>query len=240
MKQIPHLPLFLILPLIISPMQAADPLGLQKDPAIEKRIDELLGKMTLEEKVGQTVQYNGVSDRYLELIRQGKIGSLLNVKGAEEVNKVQRVAVEQSRLKIPLILGFDVIHGYRTVFPIPLAEAASWNPELARMTAAVAAREASAAGIHWTFAPMVDIARDARWGRIAEGAGEDPFLGSAFADARVRGFQGSGVRGPNGVVACVKHYVGYGAAEGGRDYNSVDMSEIRLREVYLPPVQGGH
>lgn len=206
-------------------------------PDVEKKVEELLAKMTLEEKIGQLVQYSnfGNPTSFRDGIVAGKIGSLLNVTGARQANLVQRMAVEQSRLKIPLILGLDVIHGYRTIFPIPLGEAATWDPALVEQSATVAAREAAAAGVRWTFAPMVDIARDPRWGRIAEGSGEDPYLGAAMARARVRGFQGNDYSDPSRLVACVKHYVAYGAAEGGRDYNTVDVSERRLREVYLPP-----
>lgn len=219
-------------------------------PAVgDERVDALLGQMTLEEKLGQLTQLaagDAPSDAdtperrkeaaaLIDGIRSGAVGALLNATGAEYTNSLQRVAVEQSRLKIPLLLGFDVIHGYRTIFPIPLGEAAAWDADLAERTAHAAATEARAAGIHWTFAPMVDIARDPRWGRIAEGAGEDPFLGSAIAAARVRGFQGDDVARPDRVLACAKHFAAYGAAEGGRDYNTVDISEQTLREVYLPP-----
>ena len=208
--------------------------------AIEQRIDTLLSQMTLEEKLGQLQQLDGHADgrfrdEHLELARKGLLGSTLNVRGAAQVNALQRAAVEGSRLKIPLIFAFDVIHGYRTVFPIPLGEAASWDPAAAERSASIAAAETRAAGVHWTFAPMVDIARDARWGRIAEGAGEDPFLGAAMATARVRGFQGDDYSRPDKVVACAKHWVAYGAAEAGRDYNSVDMSEHTLRSIFFPP-----
>ena len=208
--------------------------------AIEQRIDALLSQMTLEEKLGQLQQLDGHADgrfrdEHLELARKGLLGSTLNVRGAAQVNALQRAAVEGSRLKIPLIFAFDVIHGYRTVFPIPLGEAASWDPAAAERSASIAAAETRAAGVHWTFAPMVDIARDARWGRIAEGAGEDPFLGAAMATARVRGFQGDDYSRPDKVVACAKHWVAYGAAEAGRDYNSVDMSEHTLRSIFFPP-----
>jgi beta-glucosidase len=169
------------------------------------------------------------------MIKQGKVGSILGVLGAENVNEAQRAAVESSRLKIPLIIGYDVIHGYRTIFPVPLASAGSFDPQLIEQSERVAAKEATASGVKWTFAPMVDIARDPRWGRIVEGAGEDPYLGSVVAAARVRGFQGSNLADPQSVVACAKHYVAYGAVEGGRDYNTVDISEELLREVYLPP-----
>jgi len=207
---------------------------------IEKRIDALLAKMTLEEKLGQLQQLDGEGDgRYRpehpELIRKGMLGSTLNVRGAKQTNELQRVAIEQSRLKIPLIFGFDVIHGYRTIFPVPLAEASSWDPAAVERAASIAAAESRASGVHWTFAPMVDIARDARWGRIVEGSGEDPYLGSAMARARVKGFQGNDYSKPDKIVSCAKHWVAYGAAEGGRDYNTTDMSERTLREIYFPP-----
>jgi beta-glucosidase len=208
--------------------------------AVERRIEALLARMTLAEKLGQLQQSGGdvagkANPDLFEAARAGRLGSTLGVRGARNANELQRAAVEESRLKIPLIFGFDVIHGYRTIFPIPLGEAASWDPELAERAAHVAAAEARAAGVAWTFAPMVDVARDARWGRVAEGAGEDPYLGSAFARARVRGFQGSDYSAPDRVAACAKHFAAYGAAEGGRDYNTTDMSAARLREVYLPP-----
>jgi beta-glucosidase len=202
------------------------------DTDTDRKVAALLAKMTLEEKAGQLTQYASPKE---QLAREGRVGSFLNVVGADKVNALQKVAVEQSRLGVPLIFAYDVIHGYRTIFPIPLAEACSWDPDLAEQTAAVAAKEATAAGIRWTFAPMVDIARDSRWGRIAEGSGEDPFLGAAFARARVRGFQGASLKEPTSVVACAKHYAAYGAAEAGRDYNTVDISVKTLREVYLPP-----
>lgn len=206
---------------------------------IGQRVDELLSRMTLEEKVGQLVQYSGFSEARAADIRQGRIGSLLNVSDAATTNRVQRIAVEESRLGIPLLFGLDVIHGYRTIFPIPLATASSWDPEMVTAIEAIAAREARASGVHWTFAPMVDIARDPRWGRIMEGAGEDPYLGSVMAAARVRGFQGDDVAAADRIMACLKHYVAYGAAVAGRDYNSVDMSERSLREIYLPPFKAG-
>ena len=207
--------------------------------AIDQRIDDLLSRMTIDEKVGQLVQYSDFNENRVAPIREGRIGSLLNVVGAENTNRVQRIAVEESRLGIPLLFGLDVIHGYRTTFPIPLATASSWDPELVTAIETIAAREARASGVHWTFAPMVDIARDPRWGRIAEGAGEDPYLGSVMAAARVRGFQGSDVASPDRIIACLKHYVAYGEPVGGRDYNSVDMSERSLREIYLPPYKAG-
>jgi beta-glucosidase len=207
---------------------------------VEQRVDALLAQMTLEEKLGQLQQLDGEGPgnfrpEHVEMVRKGLLGSTLNVRGAQRTNQLQRVAVNESRLKIPVLFGFDVIHGYRTIFPIPLAEASSWDPALAERSAAVAAQEANNVGLRWTFAPMVDIARDPRWGRITEGAGEDPFLGAAFARARVRGFQGSDYGAPDKILACAKHFVAYGAAEGGRDYNTTDLSENTLREIYLPP-----
>src|SRR5437868_11009859 len=206
--------------------------------AAEPRIDSLLASMTLEEQLGQLNQLsvdNEPSAEQLALVRQGLVGSFFSLTGAAATHDAQHIAVTESLLHIPLIFGQDVIHGYRTIFPIPLGEAASWDPEAVEAAARVAAREASAAGVHWTFAPMVDIARDPRWGRIAEGSGEDPYLGSAMAAARVRGFQGKDPRAPDAVLATVKHFAAYGGAEGGRDYNTVDLSERTLREVYLPP-----
>src|SRR5438132_344109 len=207
-------------------------------PSTEQKIDSLIARMTLEEKLGQLNQLSvdgQPNAEQMELVRKGLVGSLFNLTGAAATHDAQQVAVTESRLHIPLIFGQDVIHGYRTIFPIPLGEAASWDPDAVRAAAHVAAAEAAAAGLHWTFAPMVDIARDPRWGRIAEGSGEDPYLGSAMAAARVRGFQGSDPRAPDAVLATVKHFAAYGGAEGGRDYNTVDLSERTLREVYLPP-----
>src|SRR5947209_5953932 len=205
------------------------------DPKVEQRVNALLQKMTLEEKAGQITQLAGMNAHTAQMIKEGKVGSILGVLGAENVNEAQRAAVENSRLKIPLILGFDVIHGYRTIFPVPIASAGSFDPQLIEQAERIAAKEATASGVKWTFAPMVDIARDPRWGRIVEGAGEDPYLGSVVAAARVKGFQGNNIADPQSVVACAKHYVAYGAVEGGRDYNTVDISEELLREVYLPP-----
>ncbi|MDQ2975704.1 MAG: glycoside hydrolase family 3 C-terminal domain-containing protein [Acidobacteriota bacterium] len=207
---------------------------------VEAQVKALLARMTLEEKLGQLQQLDGEGDgnfrpEHLELIRKGLLGSTLNVRGAQRTNQLQHVAMDESRLKIPVLFGFDVIHGYRTIFPIPLAEASSWDPTLAERSAGIAAEEAYATGLRWTFAPMLDIARDPRWGRITEGAGEDPFLGAAFARARVRGFQGSDYGAPGKILACAKHWVAYGATEGGRDYNTTDLSENTLREIYFPP-----
>ncbi|WBA40864.1 beta-glucosidase BglX [Hymenobacter canadensis] len=211
--------------------------------AIEQRITGLLQQMTLEEKVGQLNQYSGrevtgpASNRKTDLlnsIRSGQVGSMLNVKGVQDTRAIQAEALK-SRLKIPLLFSLDVIHGYQTVFPIPLGEAASWDLAAIRESAHVAAREAAASGIHWTFAPMVDIGRDPRWGRVMEGAGEDTYLGAQIARARVLGFQGEKLGGTDAIMACAKHFAAYGAALAGRDYNVVDMSEQQLWEVYLPP-----
>lgn len=212
------------------------------DAQIEAKIDSILSIMTIEEKAGQLNQLTGPQNQNpnnisntennpLRLVREGKIGSFLNVYGADVTREYQRAAIEEARVKIPLIFGFDVIHGFKTTFPVPLAEAASWDPSLIEKSAYYQALEASSAGLHWTFSPMVDIARDPRWGRIVEGSGEDPYLGSLMAAARTKGYQKDA---DFGILACVKHYAAYGGAEGGRDYNTVDMSERTLREVYLP------
>lgn len=213
------------------------------DQQIDQKVDSLLNRMTLQEKVGQMTLFTSdlavtgptIRDDYVKLIKEGKVGALFNAYGTEYTTKLQKMAVNDSRLGIPLIFGYDVIHGFRTIFPIPLGETASWNPELARQSSEVAAREAASTGLHWTYAPMVDVARDPRWGRIAEGAGEDTYLGEQFAKARVKGFQGDNLELLNTIMACAKHYAAYGAAEGGRDYNTVNMSDRRLREIYLPP-----
>jgi beta-glucosidase len=210
-------------------------LFLYSGAAAAQNLDSLLRQMTLEEKLGQLnlLSADGrASPPQQQLVRAGKLGALFNVIGAENTTPVQRIAVTESRLKIPLLFGLDVIHGYRTIFPIPLGEASAFNPEAAEATARAAGLEAAAAGINWTYAPMVDIARDPRWGRIAEGSGEDPYLGSLLAAARVRGFQQS-------IVATVKHFAGYGAAEAGREYNETEISERTMREIYLPPFKAG-
>lgn len=203
--------------------------------------------MTIEEKLGQLNQLSadgewnsdktamGINAEQTKLVKKGLVGSFLNAVGSETTREIQRLAVEETRLRIPLIFAYDVIHGYRTIFPIPLAEACTWDPELLQQTAHAAAVEASASGLHWTFAPMVDIARDPRWGRIMEGSGEDPILGSRIAAARVKGFQGTKLNDRDSIMACAKHFAAYGAAEAGRDYNTVDISERTLRETYLPP-----
>jgi beta-glucosidase len=209
----------------------------------DRFVNDLLSKMTLDEKIGQLNQYTGdwgatgkiTPDGEKEKqISEGKVGSMLNVIGANKTRKLQELAM-QSRLHIPLIFGQDVIHGFRTTFPVPLGETASWDLALIEKSARIAATEAAAYGIHWTFAPMVDIARDPRWGRVMEGAGEDTYLGSKVAVARVKGFQGNGLGNTNAIMACAKHFAAYGAAVGGRDYNSVDMSLRQLNETYLPP-----
>ncbi len=211
--------------------------------SIDQRVDSVLLLMTTDEKIGQLNQYNGDwegtgpitkdGDKQNQ-IRKGMVGSMLNVTGVEHTRQLQEIAM-QSRMKIPLLFGQDIIHGYRTTFPIPLAEAASWDLGAIELSARIAATEAAAAGVHWTFAPMVDIARDPRWGRVMEGAGEDTYLGSLIAAARVRGFQGMGLGHTDAMMACAKHFAAYGAAIGGRDYNSVDMSDRMLWEIYLPP-----
>lgn len=219
-----------------------------QNKSIEKKIDTLLKQMTIEEKIGQLTQYSG--DRkatgpvtfkgdHKELIKSGKIGSMLNVLGSTYTRQYQEIAM-QSRLKIPLLFAQDVIHGYKTTFPIPLGEAASWDLEAIQKSARISAIEASASGIHWTFAPMVDIARDPRWGRVMEGAGEDTYLGSKIAFARVKGFQGNHLGDIDSIMACAKHFAAYGAAVGGRDYNSVDMSDRQLWEIYLPPFKAAN
>ncbi len=206
----------------------------QKLP-VSKRVDDLLSRMTLSEKVGQMCQYNSGGSDEEQLAGKGLVGSFLNVTSPELIDKLQRAAVTGSRLGIPILFGLDVVHGFSTVFPIPLAEASTWNPDIVKKCASIAAKEAYSQGIRWTFAPMVDIARDPRWGRIAEGAGEDPFLGMAMAKAQVEGYQGPELSPESDLVACAKHFVAYGAAEGGRDYNTAEVSERTLREIYLPP-----
>jgi len=214
-----------------------------QDAQIDRKVADLMKQMTVAEKVGQLHQLSGrqftgpTSSAYADKladIRAGKVGSMLNVTGAADTREIQALAL-QSRLKIPLLFGLDVIHGYKTVFPVPLGEAASWDLEAIELSAHIAAKEAAAAGVHWTFAPMVDVARDPRWGRVMEGAGEDAYLGSRIATARVHGFQGKKLGAADSVMATAKHFAAYGAAIAGRDYNAVDMSEQQLHEVYLPP-----
>ncbi len=221
---------------------SAQPLGIA-DKSLDARVESILRSMTPDEKVGQLVQYSagqptgpgtGRTD-YDDMIARGQISSLFNVVDPKLINRYQKLAMEKSRLHIPILFGLDVIHGFRTEFPIPLGLATTWDPSIVEKASRVAARESAAGGIRWTFSPMVDIARDARWGRMAEGAGEDPFLGSVIAEAYVRGYQGSRLDAPDSIAACVKHYVGYGAAEAGRDYNSTEISEHTLRQFYMPP-----
>lgn len=211
--------------------------------SIDAKVDSVLRLMTLDEKIGQLTLYTSDMDQtgafirkeYEEDIKKGEVGSIFNAYGAEYTRKLQKMAVENTRLGIPLLFGYDVIHGHRTIFPVPLAEAASWDIPMIERTARIAAEEAAAEGLHWTFAPMADVSRDPRWGRIVEGSGEDPYLGSVIAAARVKGFQGVDLTANNTIAACVKHFAAYGASLAGRDYHSVDMSDRMLREVYLPP-----
>ncbi len=218
-----------------------------KENKLETRVDSVLKLMTIDEKVGQLNQYNGFWEitgptpkegqaaKKYENLKKGLVGSMLNVKGVKDVKALQKIAVEQTRLGIPLLFGFDVIHGYKTISPIPLAEAASWDMAEIKKSAAIAAEEAASVGLNWTFAPMVDIARDARWGRVMEGSGEDPYLGSQIAKARIQGFQGDDLKARNTILACAKHFAGYGFAESGRDYNTVDIGESTLQNIVFPP-----
>ncbi|SKB75072.1 beta-glucosidase BglX [Macellibacteroides fermentans] len=222
------------------------------DKTIEQRVDSVLKLMTLEEKIGQMAQFSCnwdvtgpiMADDFEPYLRKGLVGSIFNAYTVDGVRKLQEMALTESRLKIPVLFGYDVIHGFRTIFPMPLAEASSWDLELMRKSAAIAAEEASAEGIHWTFAPMVDIARDARWGRVMEGAGEDPYLGSLIAKARVEGFQGGkdwqSLQDLHTVLACCKHFAAYGAAESGRDYNNAELSLNTLMNYYMPPYKAAH
>ena len=227
-----------ILP-VLSGCGGPQPESSSADTEMERRITALMNKMTLDEKIGQMYQVDpgvfGSRENLKQAIKEGKVGSLLNAIGAENVNELQKVAVEESRLGIPLVIGRDVIHGYRTIMPIPLGMAASWNEDLVRESMAIAAKEAASMGIHWTFAPMIDISRDGRWGRMAESGGEDPLINSMVARAMVQGFQGDDLSNPQTIAACAKHFVGYGASEGGRDYNSTTISELDMQNVYLPP-----
>jgi beta-glucosidase len=214
---------------------------LPADAEVEARIEALIAQMSLAEKIGQLTQLGGADfipgPKPEDVIRKGGAGSVLWLNDTRQFNALQKIAIEESPSKIPLLFALDVIHGYRTIFPVPLAMASSWDPSVAERSQAVAAKEARAAGLHWTFGPMLDIARDARWGRIVEGAGEDPYLGAAMAAAQVRGFQGPSLGAPGHVVACAKHFAGYGAADGGRDYDPVYLSECQLRNVIFPPFQ---
>ncbi|HZI41510.1 MAG TPA: glycoside hydrolase family 3 N-terminal domain-containing protein, partial [Gemmatimonadaceae bacterium] len=233
--------------LLASPLTAQAQRLTNRD-AETRFVDSILARMTVAEKLRQLNQVSGTGNptgpgggeraARMDRLRRGGIGSFLNIVGADTTHALQKIAVEQSRMHIPVVFALDVIHGMRTIFPVPLAEAASWDPGMSQRAAHVAAAEASALGIDWTFAPMVDIARDPRWGRIVEGSGEDPYLGWAFADARVRGFQGTNLASHDAIAATAKHFAAYGAAEGGRDYNVAEVSERTLRDVYLPPFHG--
>lgn len=231
---------FILIPVLNSSTQKNSS---NEDQKIKTFIDVLMGKMTLEEKLGQLnlpasgdiITGAGSNNNIGAKIKEGKVGGLFNIKGVAKIRDVQKIAVEQSRLKIPLIFGMDVIHGYQAVFPIPLGMSCSWDMVLVEKSARIAAQEASADGICWTFSPMVDIARDPRWGRMSEGSGEDPYLGSQIAQAMVKGYQGDDLRKNNTIMACVKHFALYGAGEAGRDYNTVDMSRLRMYNEYLPP-----
>ncbi|RIV77199.1 beta-glucosidase BglX [Pelagerythrobacter aerophilus] len=225
------------------PIAQAEPEWARPDPKMDAFLDELIAKMTLQEKIGQLTLLTSnwestgptMREGYKQDIAAGRVGAIFNAYTAKYTRELQQMAVENTRLKIPLLFGYDVIHGHRTIFPISLGEAASWDLEAIEKSARVSAQEASAEGLHWTFSPMVDIARDARWGRISEGAGEDVFLGSRIAQARVRGYQGDDLGAIDTVLATAKHFAAYGAAQAGRDYHTVDISERTLRDVYLPP-----
>ncbi len=217
------------------PSSVADAAYLNPKLPVEERVNDLLSRMTLGEKIGQMCQYSGFTSGSKKLAREGLAGSFLNVVSPKEIEELQTAAVKESRLGIPILFGLDVIHGYSTIFPIPLAQASTWNPQLVKRCAEIAAEEANSQGIRWVFSPMINISRDPRWGRIAEGAGEDPYLDMVMAQAYVRGYQGDSLSPKSKVLACVKHYVAYGAAEGGRDYNTADVPQITLRDVYLPP-----
>ncbi len=249
---------FVFLPAVAQTSRVAPSNAQLASPRIEQMVDALLKQMTLDEKIGQLVQYSateahpakpsgpstaalnvnppgpGGVDSYV-LAQKGEFGSMLNTVGQDLTNHFQHAAVDNTRLHIPLLFGADVIHGFRTIFPVPLGTASSWDPGLVTDLAHMAAIEARTAGIDWFYSPMVDIARDARWGRCTEGAGEDPYLGSAIARAYIRGYQGDSLSAPGSVAASVKHFAAYGAAEAGREYNTTDMSELLLRQVYLPP-----
>src|SRR5271155_5851835 len=249
---------FVFLPAVAQTSGAAPSNAQLASPQIKQKVDALLKQMTLDEKIGQLVQYNateahpaklsgpstaalnvnppgpGGIDSYA-LAQMGELGSMLNTVGQRLTNHFQHAAVDNTRLHIPLLFGADVIHGFRTIFPVPLGTASSWDPEMITELAHMAAVEARTAGVDWFYSPMVDIARDARWGRCTEGAGEDPYLGSAIARAYIRGYQGDNLSAPDSVAASVKHFAAYGAAEAGREYNTTDMSELQLRQIYLPP-----
>lgn len=241
---------FIIILFIIFSFQKIESKSFQEpiklDPIIEKKIDSVLVLMRLNEKIGQLVQYSGKWDatgptsskgdqHMLTKIKNGEVGSILNIFSVKSIRETQKIIMEHSRLKIPLIFGYDVIHGYKTIFPIPLGETASWDLEIIKKSAAIAAKETASSGINWTFAPMIDVSRDARWGRIMEGAGEDTYLNSVVGVARVKGFQGSDLSNIFTVAACAKHFAGYGFGEAGRDYNTVNIGDYELHNTILPP-----
>jgi beta-glucosidase len=225
----------------LDEMKAIETAAVAAEAEVAARVEALLGKMSLEEKIGQLTQVGGAAwgpgPKAEDVIRKTGAGSVLWLNDTQQFNALQKIAMEESPSKIPILFALDVIHGYHTIFPVPLAMASSWDPSVAEQAQAVAAKEARAAGLHWTFGPMLDIARDARWGRIVEGAGEDPFLGAAMAAAQIRGFQGPHLGTPDRIVACAKHFAGYGAADGGRDYDPVYLPEGQLRNVYFPPFE---
>ena len=222
--------------LIMTAASALAICGCSEKDETEKKIDDLLSRMTLHEKIGQMNQLSG-GDWLTEAAEKGEVGSILNCVDPAEINRIQKAAVERSRLGIPILVSRDVIHGFKTIFPIPLGLAATFDPELVESGARVAAVEAASCGVRWTFSPMLDISRDPRWGRIAESSGEDPYLDAVMGTAMVRGYQGNG--DSTSIAACLKHFVGYGATEGGRDYNTVELSERTLRNVYFPAFQAG-
>lgn len=230
MNKITSILLLVILALSISGCES-----MQRSEGFDKQVDILIRQMTIEEKIGQLMQKNGDQANLDELIREGRVGSVLNQVDPEQVTRIQRIAIEESRLGIPLLIGRDVIHGFRTILPIPLGQAATWNPNLVEQGARVAATEAASQGVRWAFAPMIDVTRDPRWGRIAEGFGEDHLLNGLFGAAVVRGFQGDNLSNPSSVAACVKHFAAYGWAEGGRDYNTANISDNDLHDIVLPP-----
>jgi beta-glucosidase len=235
--------LFAVISILLSCKQKNSTKLFSSNAEVERKLDSLLSLMTLEEKIGQTVLFSShgtvtgpvLDDNYINYLKEGQVGAIFNATSTDFIRKLQKIAVEETRLGIPLLFGYDVIHGYKTVFPIPLGESCSWDLELLEQTAKVAAREASSIGLHWTFAPMIDVSRDPRWGRVAEGNGEDTYLTSQITTARILGYQGDDLSDPETILSCAKHFAAYGAPQAGRDYHTVDMSEITLRNVYLPP-----
>ena len=235
--------LLVVISLLLSCEQKNSVKHFSSNAEVERKLDSLLSLMTLEEKIGQTVLFSShstvtgpvMNHNYITYLKQGQVGAIFNATDADFIRKLQKIAVEETRLGIPLLFGYDVIHGYKTIFPIPLAESCSWDLKLLEKTAKVASKEASSIGLNWTFAPMIDVSRDPRWGRVAEGNGEDTYLASKITTARVKGIQGDDLADPQTLLSCAKHFAAYGAPQAGRDYHTVDMSEITLRNVYLPP-----